>query len=165
MTFMFATGIENSYPTIEGGKVRVDEMESCRHYQRWKDDFDLVEDLGIRFLRYGPPLHRVWLGDGKYDWEFCDQVYADLKRRNILPITDLCHFGLPDWLGNFQNPDFPELFARYARDFATRYRWVQLYTPVNEMYSRCARMRCSCRASPRSISTPTAPPPSPRPRP
>ncbi len=134
MTFMFATGIENSYPTIKGGTVRVDEMESCRHYQRWRDDLDCTQDIGIRFLRYGPPLHKVWLGDGKYDWEFTDQVYGEMQRRNMVPITDLCHFGVPDWIGNFQNLDFPELFARYARAFAERFPWVQLYTPVNEMF-------------------------------
>jgi hypothetical protein len=37
--FMFATGIENSYPTIQwqGKTVRRDEMEECGHYQRWKE--------------------------------------------------------------------------------------------------------------------------------
>src|SRR5213592_3128743 len=88
--FMYATGIENSCPTIDGGRTRMDELEFCRHY--------------------------------------------DLRRRDIIPITDLCHFGVPDWLGNFQNPDFPELFAGYAAAFARRYPWVQLYTPVNEMF-------------------------------
>jgi beta-glucosidase/6-phospho-beta-glucosidase/beta-galactosidase len=132
--FLFATGIENSYPTIDGGRVRHDQMESCGHYQNWKLDFDLVQDLGISFLRYGPPIHRTWLGDGKYDWEFSDLAFEDLRRRNINPIVDLCHFGVPDFVGDFQNPDFPRLFARYARDFAERYPWVQLYTPVNEMF-------------------------------
>ena len=61
-----------------------------------------------------------------------------MRRRKIVPIVDLCHFGLPDWLGNFQNPDFPELFIGYTRAFANRFPWVQLYTPVNEMYI-CAR--------------------------
>ena len=131
---MFATGIENSYPTIQGGKVRVDEMEKCGHYEKWRTDFDCVEDLGIRVLRHGPPLHRTWIGPGRYDWDFADLVFADLLRRDITPIVDLCHFGLPDWLGNFQNPDFPRLFADYARAFAQRFRWVQLYTPVNEMF-------------------------------
>ena len=131
---MFATGIENSVPTIDGGRTRVDEMEACGHYARWREDFALVREVGIDFLRYGPPVHRTWLGDGTYDWQFADQSYAELKRLGIVPITDLCHFGLPDWLGNFQNPDFPALFARYARAFADRYRWVQLFTPVNEMY-------------------------------
>jgi beta-glucosidase len=132
--FMFATGIENSIPTIQGGRKRVDEMEKCGFYEHWGTDFALVEELGIRFLRYGPPLHKVWLAPERYDWEFADATFAELKRRNIVPIVDLCHFGVPDWIGNFQNPDFPRLFAGYAKAFAERFPWVQLYTPVNEMF-------------------------------
>ena len=132
--FLFATGIENSYPTIHNGALRVDEMEKCGHYQKWRTDFDLVEELDICVLRYGPPIHRTWLGAGRYDWEFSDLTFGDLKKRDITPIVDLCHFGVPDWVGNFQNGDFPQLFAQYARDFAARFPWVQLYTPVNEMF-------------------------------
>jgi len=139
---MFATGIENSYPTVQGGRVRVDEMEKCRHYERWHTDFDCVEDLGLHVLRYGPPLHRTWLGPDRYDWDFADTTFGDLLVRDITPIVDLCHFGVPDWLGNFQNPDFPHLFANYARAFAERFRWVQLYTPVNEMFI-CATFSAS----------------------
>ncbi len=133
-SFMFATGIENSNPTIDQGRTRVDELDVCGHYKHWKRDFELVREMGINFLRYGPPLHTCWRGDGNYDWSFADEAFAELYRLNIVPIVDLCHFGLPDWLGNFQNPDFPALFANYARAFATRFPWVQLYTPVNEMY-------------------------------
>jgi beta-glucosidase/6-phospho-beta-glucosidase/beta-galactosidase len=132
--FMFATGIENSNPTIGNGKLRVDELEKCRHYKHWKRDFELVEELGIKFLRYGAPLHRTYIGADKYDWSFADETFNELKHRQIISITDLCHFGVPDWIGNFQNPDFPQLFADYAAAFAKRYPWVQLYTPVNEMY-------------------------------
>ena len=131
---MFATGIENSYPTINHGKTRVDEMAVCGHYERWREDFDCVQEIGINFLRYGPPIHKTWLAPGKYDWEFTDLTFAELKRREITPIVDLCHFGVPDWVGNFQNPDFPRLFAAYAGDFAERFPWVQLYTPINEMF-------------------------------
>ncbi|MES0132949.1 family 1 glycosylhydrolase [Mesorhizobium sp. M0029] len=133
-TFMFATGIENSTPTIRQGRERVDEMEKCRFYERWRTDFELVQDLGVHFLRYGPPIHKTWLGDGRYDWAFADETFADLKAKDILPIVDLCHFGVPDWVGNFQNPDFPTLFEHYARDFAMRYPWIQLFTPINEMF-------------------------------
>ena len=131
---MFATGIENSIPTINHGKTRVDEMEVCGHYQRWREDFDCVQEVGINFLRYGPPIHKTYLGPGKFDWDFTDLTFAELKRREITPIVDLCHFGLPDWLGNFQNPDFPRLFADYCGAFAERFPWVQLYTPINEMF-------------------------------
>jgi len=135
--FIFATGIENSIPTIDGGRVRMDEMEKCGHYRYWRRDFDLVQEIGIRYLRYGPPLHTTLLGAERYDWSFADETFLDLRRRGIVAIVDLCHFGLPDFLGNFQNPDFPAIFANYARAFARRYPWIQLYTPVNEM-SICA---------------------------
>ncbi|RZK97220.1 MAG: glycoside hydrolase family 1 protein, partial [Hymenobacter sp.] len=113
--FLFATGIENSNPTIQNGRLRVDELEKCKHYQFWQKDFDLVQELGIRFLRYGPPIHTTWLGVDKYDWSFADATFQDLKRRNIMPIVDLCHFGVPDWLGNFQNLEFSTLFGGYCR--------------------------------------------------
>ncbi|CAH0260418.1 Beta-glucosidase A [Massilia sp. Bi118] len=136
--FMFASGVENSNPTIAHGRIRRDQMAECGHYDHWQRDFELARRLGIRFLRYGVPLHRSWLGPGRYDWDFADRAFGELRRLGIEPITDLCHFGVPDWVGNFQNPDFPALFAVYAADFARRYPWVRLYTPVNEMYV-CAR--------------------------
>lgn len=132
--FLFATGVENSYPTINNGKTRIDELQKCGHYKHWSRDFDCVQELGIQFLRYGPPIHRTWLGDGKFDWEFADLSFHNLRKRDIIVIADLCHFGVPDWIGNFQNPDFPKLFGSYARAFAARYPWLQLYTPVNEMF-------------------------------
>src|SRR4051812_19082578 len=139
---MFATGIENSIPTINHGKTRVDEMEVCGHYDRWREDFDCVQEIGINFLRYGPPFHTTYLGPNKFNWNFADMTFAELRRRDITPIVDLCHFGLPDWLGNFQNGDFPELFGQYAAAFAERFPWVQLYTPVNEMFI-CATFSAS----------------------
>jgi beta-glucosidase len=132
--FLFATGIENSNPTIAGGRIRRDQMAECGHYDRWREDFALVQEIGCNFLRLGPALHSTLLGPGRHDWEYADQAFAELRRLRIVPIVDLCHFGVPDWIGDFQNPDFPALFADYARAFAERFPWVQLYTPVNEMF-------------------------------
>src|SRR5690242_13014139 len=101
-SFMFATGIENSYPTINNGRTRIDEMEKCGHYEHWRRDFEWVGELGICFLRYGPPLHRTWVGADRYEWGFADETFGELRRRDIIPIADLCHFGVPDWVGNFQ---------------------------------------------------------------
>jgi len=135
--FVFATGIECSYPTIagsDGRPVRVDELERCFHYQRWREDLGLVRELGIRYLRYGPPLYRMHLAPARYDWSFTDDVFHEMRRLDIEPIVDLCHFGVPDWVGGFQDPAWPELFAGYAAAFAERYPWLRLYTPVNEIF-------------------------------
>jgi len=135
-SFSFCTGIENSAPVITGsdGKpLRIDQMAASGHDKRWREDFHLVHALGIRCLRYGPQYYATHVGPGQYDWAFADETFAELRRLGIVPIADLCHFGVPDWIGNFQNPDFPRYFAEYAEAFARRYPWIWLYTPINEM--------------------------------
>ena len=137
--FMFATGIECSYPTIEHGHWRRDEMDSTSHYELWQTDFKLAREIGITHIRYGPPLHLIFEGPGRYNWEFADPQMEELRERGPEPIIDLCHFGVPSWLGNLQNPDIARALEEYAAAFAERYPWVRFYTPVNEMYV-CARM-------------------------
>ena len=44
-----------------------------------------------------------------------------MEELDIQPILDLCHFGVPDWIGNFQNTDFAEYFE--PRDPAARVRF------------------------------------------
>lgn len=132
--FMFATGIECSCPTIEGGRWRLDELDATGHYRHWRHDLELVRELGLHYLRYGPPLHRILLAPSRYDWAFMDQVGEAMRTLDIVPIIDLCHFGVPDWLENFQNPELAQRLAEYAAAFAKRYPWIRHYTPVNEMY-------------------------------
>lgn len=132
--FMFATGIECSYPTIRQGSVRRDQLRECGHYDRYKEDLGLVKELGLKVLRYGLPYYSIHKGPGQYDWEFADLAMAEIKRLGITPILDLLHFGVPDWLGDFQNPELPIHFADYCAAVAQRYPWVRYYTPVNEIY-------------------------------
>jgi beta-glucosidase/6-phospho-beta-glucosidase/beta-galactosidase len=137
--FIFATGIECSYPTIEGGRWRRDQMAATHHYRRWREDFSLARQIGVSHLRYGPPLHLILANRARYDWEFVDEVMAELRDQGPEPIVDLCHFGLPTWLGGFDNPEVSQVLAGYAQAFAGRFPWVRFYTPVNEMYV-CARL-------------------------
>ncbi|HEX6661259.1 MAG TPA: family 1 glycosylhydrolase [Sphingomicrobium sp.] len=137
--FIFATGIECSYPTIERGLWRRDEMQTMKHYDLWQRDFELAREVGVSHLRYGPPLHLIHNAPERYNWELIDEAMADLEANGPEPIVDLCHFGVPHWLGDFQNPDVAPALTEYASSFAKRYPWVRFYTPVNEMYV-CARM-------------------------
>src|SRR3546814_5300630 len=43
--FMFCTGIENSIPTINNGKTRIDQMEACDHYRRWRRSEEHTSEL------------------------------------------------------------------------------------------------------------------------
>jgi len=133
LKFLFAVGIECSNPLIAGNH-RIDQLALSGHYEHWQKDLRLVRGLNLRYLRYGPPIHRIFLGPGQYDWSWLDPVMAEMQKLGLRPIIDLVHFGLPDWMKDFQNPHWPQHLADYARAFAQRYPWVKFYTPVNEIF-------------------------------
>ena len=132
--FMFATGIECSYPTIENGRIRRDLLEECGHYERFEEDLQLIKDLGLKVVRYGLPYYKISRTEGRYDWEFADKAMNLIKKLELTPILDLMHFGVPDWVGDYQNPELPIHFAKYCAAVARRYPWVRYYTPINEIY-------------------------------
>ncbi|WP_375418557.1 family 1 glycosylhydrolase [uncultured Hymenobacter sp.] len=113
--FMFATGIECSYPTIDQGQTRRDLLEECGHYDRCEEDLGLVQALGLRVLRYGLPYYKIQTAPGRYDWTFADRALGEMQRLGITPILDLMHFGVPDWLGNYQNPELTCALRRLLR--------------------------------------------------
>jgi beta-glucosidase len=134
--FVMATGIECSAPLVDGR--RVDEVVKTGHDTRYADDFRLARGLGVRFIRYGIPFHRVNPAPGRFDWEWVDRALAECRAAGLIPIADLMHFGIPDDLRDYQNIGLPERFAPFVRAFAERYPWVRHFTPVNEPYITAA---------------------------
>ena len=50
------------YPNIllsDGTTKRVDEMAKTDHYNQWEKDFDLVKEMGIKFLRNSSPTTKL----------------------------------------------------------------------------------------------------------
>lgn len=142
-TILFATGIECSQPRVKckesGGGRRRDQLADTKHYEHWRRDLELCREIGATVVRYGIPYYRMHKGPGKYDWSFMDEVIPIMRTLGIRPMMDLCHYGVPDWIGDFQNRDWPELFGQFAGAFAERYPDVCMYTPVNEVLV-CATM-------------------------
>ncbi|MBC8141466.1 MAG: family 1 glycosylhydrolase [Armatimonadetes bacterium] len=133
-SFLFATGIECSYPKIQNNTIRRDQLAECGHYDNYKQDLALIKDMGLKAVRYGLPYYSIHTAPGKYDWSFADDAMREIQRLELTPILDLLHFGVPDWMGDFQNPELPMYFAEYAGEVAKRYPWVRFYTPVNEIF-------------------------------
>jgi beta-glucosidase len=125
MTFLFASGIENS-----------DQMGACGHYARWEEDLALAQALGLTALRYGPAYHRAHVGPDAFDWNIADEPMGRLRDLGLTVIADLCHGAVPTWLRGFDDPAFPVLFAEYARAFARRYAWIRHFTPIDAIFLR-----------------------------
>jgi beta-glucosidase len=134
--FLWATGIEDTFitaPWPQTGRT-LDEYELTGHYERWREDLDLMAQLGVPAARYGVPWHRIQPAPNKWDWSFADQTLRRLIELNIEPIVDLVHYGLPPWIEDaYLNRDFPKFMAEYASRLAERFHGrIHAYTPLNE---------------------------------
>jgi hypothetical protein len=114
-----------------------DIFETTEHDVRWRDDLALLEDDGVRRLRYPIRWHRIEKEEGLFDWSDTDTVMEYLREQGFHPIVDLIHHtSYPLWLdGGFGDPRFGTAYLRYAREFALRYPWVEEYTLFNEPFS------------------------------
>lgn len=137
---IFLTGIENADPFVEGTR-RNQLQEAHDFYVNYEKRLERIKELGINWLRFGPPYSTAHLSKDQYDFSFTDKVIKKCEELEIELVADLLHFGLPDWLHHqdpdapyFQNLYFPVEFARYAATFAASYPQIKYYTPVNEPF-------------------------------
>lgn len=134
--FFWATGIEDTFitaPHPATGRT-LDEYELTQHYDRWREDIQLMRELGVSHARYGIPWHRINPQPNAWNWEFADKTLGRMLELGIEPIVDLVHYGLPPWIeGAWLHPDFSKYMAEYARRAAERFKGrIHLWTPLNE---------------------------------
>jgi dTDP-4-dehydrorhamnose reductase len=123
------------------GDSYINQCEKSGHYKRMSD-LELFASLGIKKLRY-PCLWELVAPDNpnSYDWSILEEKIFELKRLNLPFIASLLHHGSGPKNTSLIDEDFPEKFANYAKQFATRYPWVEDYTPINEI-NTTARFSC-----------------------
>ena len=98
-----------------------------------------MRELGLRWLRYGPPYYRIHTGPDQYDWEFTDLVFAEMQRLGIVPIVDLCHFGSARLGRGLPEPGLAPALCPLRPCLRRALPRVRFYTPVNEIYV-CAKL-------------------------
>jgi hypothetical protein len=132
--FVVASGEEASDPIVfhDGQLVRVDELRASNHLAHQDDDLHAVAELGVRWWRYGMPWRLTEPEPGRYDWSLWDRALDACDRHGLVPIVDLCHFGLPDHYPGFCDATWVEGFMRYVDAFLGRFREPMFFTPVNE---------------------------------
>jgi dTDP-4-dehydrorhamnose reductase len=96
-------------------------------------DIDAIAELGIKAVRY-PILWETIAPEspGEFDFSWHDDRIERLKKHGIRVIAGLLHHGSGPRYTQLLDPEFPRLFARYARAVAERYSWIDCWTPINE---------------------------------
>ena len=139
-SFYWGIGIENCWmaqtdPARDGDRRLLDVYQQMQHYERWKEDLDLLPATGVNCVRYSVPWYRAEPRPGVYDWSWIDEPVDYLVNHlHIVPIMDLIHYGTPTWMPDgVADYSFPEAIGRYAEAMATHLRGlVSHYTPHNE---------------------------------
>lgn len=102
-------------------------------HQTRPSDLDAIARLGIKTVRYPVVWERIAPEHpDQLDWTWTDERLGLLREKGINPVAGLLHHGSGPRYCTFDQDHFPETFARFARQVAERYPWLNLYNPVNE---------------------------------
>ncbi len=110
----FAAGAGN----VAGGATG---EPACDHYRRWREDLDLMRELGLQGYRFSIAWPRVQpAGRGRPNrrgLDFYRRLVEGLLEREITPLATLYHWDLPQALqdeGGWASRDVVDRFEEYA---------------------------------------------------
>ena len=125
-SFEERTGIEKS-------------AKACEHWQRWREDFNLLSELGVDSYRFSIEWSRIEPEQGEWN-EAVVSTYSEmvdnLLQRGIKPMVTLHHFTHPIWfeeLGGFSKKENLEHWVNYCeRIFDVLSDRVKDWCTINE---------------------------------
>lgn len=114
------------------GNQYFSQLDDAGHDDR-TTDLEAIAALGITSIRYPvlwekhqPQLHTV------INWHKTREKLLYLKEQNIEVIAGLVHHGSGPLYVDILNDSFSAGLAKYAKEVATAFPWINHYTPINE---------------------------------
>jgi beta-glucosidase len=109
---------------------------ACDHYRRWREDLDLLGEIGANAYRFSIAWPRLFPDGRRLErrgLDHYDRLIDGLLDRGVEPLVTLFHWDLPAALGDWRSRDVAERFAEYAatcfRAYGDRVRW---WVTINE---------------------------------
>ncbi len=113
---------------------------ACDHYHRWKDDIQLMKQLGYKAYRFSIAWPRV-LPDGRgrinqQGLDFYNRIIDEMLQSDIEPFLTLYHWDIPTklkgaWLNRDSAYAFEEFSDVCARSFGDRVKtWMTINEPI-----------------------------------
>ena len=109
------------------------------HYNRFREDIDIMADMGLQIYRFGIEWSRIEPHQGEY----CDEAIAHYRdeieymlSKGIKPLLTIHHFTNPLWfedMGAFENRQSPEVFLSLVKKVIESFGdLVSEYITINE---------------------------------
>lgn len=123
-------------PRIAGGQKA---GRACDHWNRYRDDIQLMKDLGLGSYRFSPAWSKIEPSPGEWNDEairhYHDVIDA-LIAAGIEPMLTIHHFSHPLWfddLGSFEDESNLDHFVSYAERLFSEYGGkVTTWCTINE---------------------------------
>lgn len=151
----FFWGAATSAFQVEGNSIGTDwwewangSPEHCKgdriglatdHYNRYEEDFDIAQKMGLKMFRLGIEWARIEPEKGVFsrdEIEHYRRVLEALKKRGIEPMVTLHHFSQPTWFANqggFEKEENIEDFLEYVEKITNEFKdLITYYITINE---------------------------------
>jgi beta-glucosidase len=126
---------ENVKPTL----FKERSGDACDSYHRYAEDIAIAAKLGFNCYRLGIEWSRIEPSEGQFSNAELDhyaKVLETCRTHGLKPVVTFNHFTTPIWFaarGGFDEPDSPDLFARYCAKTTERLGGLMhLATTFNE---------------------------------
>lgn len=95
--------------------------EGVDHYNRYKEDFDLIKKLNLNAFRFGIEWSRIEPEEGKWNQDEIEhyrRYIRELRKRKIEPFVNIWHWTQPVWFenkGGFEKKNNLKYFERFIK--------------------------------------------------
>jgi beta-glucosidase len=106
---------------VPGTMYKEPSLDAVDHYNRYKEDIQLLVDAGLNTYRFSIEWARIEPAKGEFDHREINhyrQVLEFCHKKNVTPILTLHHFSSPKWLiseGGWESETTIEYFGKYSR--------------------------------------------------
>ena len=123
------------------GKVKdgTTPVRAADHYNRFKEDIDLMAEMGMQIYRFGIEWSRIEPERGVYSAEAIAHYREEIEymlSKGIKPLLTIHHFTNPLWfedMGGFENPVSPDIFMTLVKKVVAEFGdIVEEYITINE---------------------------------
>ena len=141
-------GDENNNWARFAGEGKVDDgstpVRACDHYNRWREDIDLMAEMRMQIYRFGIEWSRIEPKRGEFDQSVLEHYRAEIeymKSLGIKPLLTLHHFNNPLWfedIGGWTNKESVDIFLSFSsRVIDSLGDIVDEYITINEPNVYC----------------------------
>ncbi len=120
------------------GKVPYKSGKATNHWEKYREDIELMASLGYEAYRFSIEWSRVFPAENKLDESALNryvEIVELLKKHNIKPMITLHHFTNPVWFnekGSWLRKDNIKYFLRFVETIADNINDVEYWITFNE---------------------------------